>query len=119
MGQDLTLKKLVEVLHPTAAICGLPTQIARDFILENEGYEREYYTGYLGEWIPNQDGSSEAALYVNLRCMKIEGSALDAASVYVGGGITAQSDPHDEWEETVEKSKVMKRFLSIKTTSSN
>jgi hypothetical protein len=36
-------------LHPTAAVCGLPKEAAKAFILENEEYDREYYSGFLGE----------------------------------------------------------------------
>ena len=46
-GNDL--KDLVEALHPTPAVCGLPKQKAFQFILENEIHEREFYSGYLGE----------------------------------------------------------------------
>ena len=47
-------------------------------------------------------------LYVNLRCMKIE---KDKAIIYVGGGITKESNTESEWQETVSKSLVMKRIL--------
>ncbi|WP_010182242.1 chorismate-binding protein [Aquimarina agarilytica] len=98
------LGELVEVLHPTSAVCGLPKLKAQEFILGNEGYHRSYYTGYLGEYIP--EGNTQ--LYVNLRCMEIE---QEQAKIYVGGGITAASDPVLEWEETVNKSKIMKAVL--------
>jgi len=45
---------------------------------------------------------------VNLRCMNI---LDDNVSLFVGGGITKDSIPKNEWEETVSKSKVMKRVL--------
>ena len=47
-------------------------------------------------------------LFVNLRCMQIKGST---ALLYVGGGITKDSIPEDEWEETVAKSKTMLKVL--------
>ena len=43
------LKSIIEALHPTPAVCGFPKQKAKDFILNNENYNREYYTGFLGE----------------------------------------------------------------------
>ncbi|WP_010521838.1 chorismate-binding protein [Aquimarina agarivorans] len=98
------LGDLVSILHPTSAICGLPKQQAKAFILANEGYSRMYYTGYLGEYKP--EGNTQ--LFVNLRCMQIEGKE---AKIYVGGGITKASDPHLEWEETVNKSQIMKAVL--------
>jgi isochorismate synthase len=43
------LKSIIAALHPTPAVCGLPKQQAKVFIETNEGYDREYYTGFLGE----------------------------------------------------------------------
>ncbi len=97
---------LVQRLHPTPAVCGVPKEEALNFILTKEGYDREFYTGYLGEL----NGYANCELYVNLRCVKIDGSK---ASVYVGGGITRDSNPEDEWFETEEKSKVIKKALAF------
>ena len=49
-----------------------------------------------------------SSLYVNLRCMQIK---QDKAYIYVGGGITKDSIPNKEWEETVAKSKTMLKVL--------
>jgi len=95
---------LVNTLHPTPAVCGLPKKKTIKFIEENEGYNRAFYAGYLGEL--NMDGNTN--LYVNLRCMQLQGSK---ASLYIGGGITADSNSEKEWEETVYKSEVMKKVL--------
>ncbi len=93
-------KVVVDKLHPTPAVCGVPQDVAQNFILDNEGYDRLFYTGYLGYIHP--DHTSE--LFVNLRCMQI---LSDKAVIYVGGGITAGSIPKKEWLETVEKSRVL------------
>ncbi len=98
------LGELVEILHPTSAVCGLPQLKAQAFILANEGYNRNFYTGYLGEYKPEEN----TELYVNLRCMEV---AEKQVKIYVGGGITTASDPVLEWEETVNKSKIMKAVL--------
>lgn len=95
---------LIDSLHPTPAVCGLPKKKATDFILENEGYNRAYYSGYLGEL--NIDNSTN--LFVNLRCMQLNSNM---ASIYIGGGITIDSNPKKEWEETVSKAEVMKNVL--------
>lgn len=103
------LKEIVRILHPTPAACGLPKGIAKDFILENEAYDREFYTGFLGEL--NYDFSkNEVAtdLYVNLRCMKIKEYQ---AQLFMGCGITKDSNPEAEWEETVNKSLTMKSII--------
>jgi len=99
------LNNFIKALHPTPAVCGLPRQKAKDFILENENYKRTFYTGFLGELNLRNNKSS---LFVNLRCMEIE---KNFAHIYVGGGITKDSNPLKEWEETVSKSKVMKSVL--------
>ncbi|RXP44850.1 isochorismate synthase [Lutibacter sp. HS1-25] len=98
------LEQLIERLHPTPAICGVPKKIANHFIAENEGYNRSFYAGYLGEINLN----CETNLYVNLRCMQIVNSEI---SIYIGGGITAESNAEKEWDETVFKTEVMKKIL--------
>ena len=98
------IDNLIKLLHPTPAVCGLPKKTATDFIIENEAYQRSFYSGYLGEL----KIKSETNLYVNLRCMKINS---DEVSIYVGGGITVNSNPEKEWEETVFKAAVMKKVL--------
>lgn len=104
------LKELIRVLHPTPAVCGLPREAARNFILQNEMYDRSFYTGFLGEL--NLQHSKEqdkiSALFVNLRCMKIKNNTV---FIYVGGGITVDSNAQKEWEETVLKTKTMKCVL--------
>ena len=39
---------LIKALHPTPAVCGLPREKAKAFILQNENYTRSFYTGFLG-----------------------------------------------------------------------
>ncbi|MDO6738244.1 chorismate-binding protein [Wenyingzhuangia sp. 2_MG-2023] len=99
------VKKIVELLHPTPAVCGLPKQESKQYILKNEDYHRSFYTGYLGE--VNREGKT--SLFVNLRCFTIENNHI--ANLYIGGGITSESNPENEWLETVAKSKVMKKIL--------
>ncbi|MAZ73119.1 MAG: isochorismate synthase [Flavobacteriaceae bacterium] len=99
------LQKVVEALHPTPAVCGTPRKAAQNFIIENEGYTREFYTGFLG--IVNNN-KHESELFVNLRCIKIEGST---ATLYAGGGITEDSIPEDEWEETHNKLQTMAKVI--------
>jgi isochorismate synthase len=105
---DLTannsLENLVGALHPTPAVCGLPKDVSMQFILENEGYDRSYYAGFLGEFNCNKSTN----LFVNLRCME---KTLNGVSLYIGGGITSESNAEREWEETVFKSEVMKKVV--------
>ena len=101
---DFNLKELLKTLHPTPAVCGLPKESAKTFILENEHYKRSFYTGFLGEI--NVQESTE--LFVNLRCAKFSESQV---FIYVGGGITRDSDPGQEWIETIRKTQTIKRVL--------
>lgn len=106
-----SLKKIITALHPTSAVCGLPKQAAKEFILENEGYNREYYSGFLGEL--NIDfvtfKTLQTDLFVNLRCMKI---IKNKAQLFIGCGITRDSIPMDEYIETVNKSITMKKIIN-------
>lgn len=110
LNENSTLQQLVSVLHPTPAVCGLPQGLAKDFIVENEDYDRDYYTGFLGEL--NKKGFTKQKLktdlYVNLRCMQIK---KQQAHLYVGCGITEGSVPEKEWKESVNKAMTMKRVL--------
>jgi isochorismate synthase len=100
-----TLETISAALHPTPAVCGTPVKAAQEFIAENEGYQREYYTGFTGPINLEENSSS---LFVNLRCMKIE---EQRATLYVGGGITADSDAEQEWVETHNKLQTMLQVL--------
>ena len=119
------LKDLLDKLHPTPAVCGVPKQEAKSFIVKHEGYDREFYTGFLGELNfetlrePRSGKRNvehraytvqklDTQLYVNLRCMQLKASN---AIIYVGGGITKLSNAESEWEETVSKSMIIKTVL--------
>ena len=120
------LNDIIKALHPTPAVCGMPKEASKAFILENEDYNREFYTGFLGELNLRQEKvrnrnkrnvennafksiKTISNFYVNLRCMQIKD---DVAHIYVGGGITKDSVPEDEWEETVNKTKTIVNVLN-------
>lgn len=88
-------EQLLELLHPTPAVAGLPREAALTYLKQNERYDRELYTGYFG--LADQDGFS---YFVNLRCMQF---FQNSVRLYAGGGITADSVPAAEWEETERK----------------
>lgn len=95
-----SLGSFIAELHPTPAVCGLPKNLASEYIQTHEIYERRYYTGYLGPWL--LDG--QVSLFVNLRCMEITPEEL---VLYAGGGITSRSVPEKEWDETSQKAKTL------------
>lgn len=105
---DFQAIDLIKTLHPTPAVCGLPKENAIDFILKNEGYNRKYYAGFLGEY--NNDKQTD--LFVNLRCLEVE---EDVVNIYVGCGITKDSNPEKEFIETENKSMTMRNVLVSKT----
>jgi len=87
------IPEFLDALHPTPAVAGQPKEDAISFIKQIEPHYREYYTGFMGP--VHADGAID--LFVNLRCMKI---TPDYLSLFVGGGITLESVPEDEWDET-------------------
>ncbi|MCC9135231.1 chorismate-binding protein [Pontibacter silvestris] len=99
LGSDM-----LQLLHPTSAVCGLPKAPALQFILCNEGYDRSYYSGFLGP-VNSADGTH---IYVNLRCMQL---LTDTAILYAGAGITAESDPQNELQETQHKMQTIAHIL--------
>lgn len=103
-----SLYSLVDLLHPTPAVCGFPKAPSKQFILDNENYNRSYYTGFLGELNMGNQNNNDSHLFVNLRCMEVVNTDV---YIYVGGGITKDSIPLKEWEETVAKSTIMKKIL--------
>ena len=84
---------MLNLLHPTSAVCGMPLESSLEFLKQHEGYDREFYSGYLGPVNMNENIN----IFVNLRCMQLfEGQAI----VYAGAGVTIDSLPEDEWKET-------------------
>jgi isochorismate synthase len=96
------LGDLLQTLHPTPAVCGLPKQDAFRFITHNEHTPRRYYSGFMGPIGPSTH------LYVSLRCMNIEGSRYH---LYAGGGLLKDSILEQEWLETEAKLETMRSLL--------
>ncbi|MBQ2553982.1 MAG: isochorismate synthase [Prevotella sp.] len=107
LADDLRLGALLDRLHPTPAVCGLPKERARRFILDNEAAPREYYSGFCG---PLRMGEEQTHLYVNLRCMHI---STHYCQLFAGGGILPDSMVQKEWEETETKLDTMRRLLMM------
>ena len=84
---------MLNLLHPTSAVCGMPKEPARDFLQRHESYDRSFFSGYLGP--ANVD--EETHLFVNLRCTQL---LRQRAFLYAGAGVTSDSEPQKEWRET-------------------
>jgi menaquinone-specific isochorismate synthase len=100
-----TVVGLASAIHPSAAVCGTPTEQARRVIEDLEAMDRGRYAGPVG-WI-NAAGDGEIALA--LRCGQIDGRQV---RIFAGCGILADSDPAAEWAETVAKLVPMRQALA-------
>ncbi len=98
---------LLQSLHPTPAVCGLPKREAFRFIVGNEHTPRRYYSGFMGMLDPQSD----THLYVSLRCMNIDGNRCH---LFAGGGLLRESTGEQEWQETEAKLETMRRLLNRK-----
>ena len=98
---------LLQSLHPTPAVCGLPKKSAFDFIVRHEHTPRRYYSGFMGMLDPQ----AQTFLYVSLRCMNIE---QGVCHLFAGGGLLKDSVEEQEWQETEAKLDTMRRCIAIK-----
>lgn len=95
---------MLRLLHPTSAVCGTPRDAAFAFINQHETHDRELYSGFLGPVNIQMEDGAATALFVHIRCMKIEGKI---ATLYAGAGLTEDSEPEHEWQETEMKSQTL------------
>ena len=96
---EMKWNALIENLHPTPAVCGTPRKSALELIRSFEPHDRDFYTGLVGI-----KGADKLNVYVNLRCMQV---LNEHYALYVGGGITSDSDIAAEWNETEGKSQTL------------
>jgi isochorismate synthase len=87
---------LVAELHPTPAVCGSPTELARALIGELEPFDRGGYAGPVG-WM---DAHGDGEWAIALRCALLTDRT---ATLLAGAGIVAGSDPVSEVDETDRK----------------
>lgn len=98
------LADVVDALHPTPAVCGVPQLQARNWIRELENFDRGLYAGALGY----MNLAGEGVFDVAIRCAMTSGRE---ATLYTGAGITAASDVEVEWAETARKAEAMLQAL--------
>jgi len=103
-GAGHSVLSLLTALHPSAAVCGTPTELAMELIRELEGMDRGRYAGPVG-WV---DSAGNGEWGIALRCAELDGAR---ARLFAGGGIVADSDPAAELAETVTKFRVMRFAL--------
>ena len=89
----ISLLNILESLHPTPAVCGIPRRVALSVIRESERFDRGWYAGPVG-WF---DSEGKGIFVPALRSAVCSG---DRWRLFAGGGIVPGSDPALEWEET-------------------
>lgn len=100
---------MLRLLHPTSAVCGMPRDVAFRFIGQHETHDRELYSGFVGPVNINTNNEGPASdLFVHIRCMKLEGTL---ATLYAGAGLTEDSVPEREWQETEMKCKTLLNII--------
>lgn len=104
VGSRTDAARVVDALHPTAAVCGTPREDAYQIIERVEGLDRGQFSGPVG-WM-TADGSGQWG--IGLRCGQFAPGSR-RVTVYAGAGIMPSSDPAKEWLETGAK---MEAFLS-------
>lgn len=100
---------MLKLLHPTSAVCGMPLAPALEFLKNQEGYDREFYSGFLGP----VNFENESHIFVNLRCMQLFEKSV---RIYAGAGVTQDSIPEKELEETEMK---MRNLIDVLSATLN
>lgn len=95
---------MLELLHPTSAVAGMPKPEALQFLKEHEGFDRAFYSGFLGPVNLEDD----THVFVNLRCMQID---KNIATLYAGAGVTEDSIPEKEFQETEMKFNTLRNLI--------
>ncbi len=97
--------EIINELHPTPAVCGIPKAFCKTSIQKFEKYPRGYYSGYI-----RIETGDTIQCFVNLRCAEFY---QNKAIAFVGGGITPKSDPAKEWRETELKSEAVLKNITV------
>jgi isochorismate synthase len=105
LRQDAHILDLVEALHPTSAVGGVPQRGAQDWIVAHEP-ARGWYSGPVG-WF---DVEGEGDFAVALRCGLLTGKR---AYLFAGAGVVGASEPALEYEETRWKMLTLMRALGV------
>lgn len=96
---------MLKLLHPTSAVCGMPRNKAFEFLREYEKLDRSLFAGFIGP----VNVEEETSIYVNLRTARLTDKE---AFLYAGAGVTEDSIPEKEWEETEMKCEIIGKHLN-------
>ncbi len=109
MDDGSSALRLAAALHPSAAVCGTPTHLARETIAEIEHMDRGRYAGPVG-WVDTQ-GDGEWA--IALRGGHVRQDQPERIRLFAGAGIVADSEPCAEVDETRAKFLPMLQALGL------
>jgi menaquinone-specific isochorismate synthase len=101
--EGVTDAALLDLLHPTPAVCGVPLSPARRWIEQSERFDRGLYAGPVG-WM-SRDASEVA---VAIRSALISGREV---RLYAGAGLVTGSEAEREWRETEGKMRALRALL--------
>lgn len=110
LADDSSAIALAASLHPTAAVCGTPTERAFAVIAELEGIDRGRYAGPVG-WV---DSRGDGEFGIALRCGQLSDDRREI-TLHAGCGIVAGSTPDGEWAESEAKLAAMRQALSVQS----
>jgi menaquinone-specific isochorismate synthase len=103
-----TALDLLASLHPSAAVCGAPTPVARGVIREVEGLDRGRYAGPVG-WL---DARGDGEWGIALRCGQVDADDASRLRLFAGCGIVEGSSPEPELAESNAKLLAMRTALA-------
>lgn len=106
LRQEVHILRLVELLHPTPAVGGVPAPEALRWIADREAVARGWYAGPIG-WF---DRSGDGEFAVALRSTLLRGQT---AYLYAGAGVVQDSDPVLEYQETQWKQRALLTALGV------
>lgn len=99
---------MLGLLHPTSAVSGMPRKESHEFLRKYEKFDRSFFAGFFGP----VNLENETSIFVNLRTAEL---FKDKALLYAGAGVTEDSVPEKEWEETELKCQIIGKFIQNPT----
>lgn len=103
LEENVSSSTLLDTLQPTAAVAGLPRDMAVDFIVKHEPFARGWYSGSVGYL------SQEQSEF----CVAIRSALVvaDKVHLFAGAGIVPGSDAESEWKELDRKMATLRNLL--------
>jgi anthranilate/para-aminobenzoate synthase component I len=105
LRKNITLSEIICSTFPPGSVTGAPKSRALEIIDQLEPHYRGPYCGAFGIFYPNMDFTLSVAIRIML-------SANNNTCYWVGGGIVWDSQPEDEYDETLLKAKAIRKTLT-------